>query len=223
MNVPDAAVSHGISFLPATSDIAGWVHEVLRHGKGVPSTFLPEPIVFALQWVALGFLSCCVLGCGGAFLLLALVPFVTTPGQAENAVSLAIVCYGMGTVLGEIPGYYVSWELFRKTRARLQSHHYPHGLLTSAYGLLRGQGAAYIPVLVISAIPLPVDLTAPLCAVVGAPLSDFIFPALVGKALIRTHLLIYLVQSPLFAQTYSTYVHPDTYDAKACSHLPEVC
>eukprot|EP01059_Diplonema_ambulator_P021991 TRINITY_DN3661_c0_g1_i2.p1 TRINITY_DN3661_c0_g1~~TRINITY_DN3661_c0_g1_i2.p1 ORF type:complete len:119 (+),score=11.58 TRINITY_DN3661_c0_g1_i2:46-357(+) len=60
---------------------------------------LPGPVSWALNWMLLGFLSCCVMGSGGAFLLF----FHKDLLSDDDKGNLAVLFYGLGSVLGEVP------------------------------------------------------------------------------------------------------------------------
>eukprot|EP01064_Diplonema_japonicum_P014067 TRINITY_DN2159_c0_g2_i1.p1 TRINITY_DN2159_c0_g2~~TRINITY_DN2159_c0_g2_i1.p1 ORF type:complete len:241 (+),score=31.23 TRINITY_DN2159_c0_g2_i1:47-724(+) len=150
------------------------------------SGFVPAPLNFALWWLSLGFLSSCLMGCGGAFLLMYLLPFVEA---GEDGSNIAVFCYGIGSVLGEVPVYFIAEELFRPTRLALQRKRCSCKTLTSLHSLV--SSAPYVSVLVFSACSvLPIDITAILCAVLNVTFPDFFLPAIVGKGLFRTQFLL---------------------------------
>ncbi|KAJ9469459.1 hypothetical protein DIPPA_32037 [Diplonema papillatum] len=186
--------------------IQGLVRAAALGGSAALGACVPRLLLFCLRWAFLGFTSCCVAGCGAANLLLFLVPYVRATAEAAGSpdlgrdageAGLAIFCYGIGSVLGEVPLYFAARELGSRVRRALDANKSDLPFLKLAHSYLspRGADGTYWPLVVASLFnPLPIDATSALCAVCGTPFLDFFLASIVGKGILRTRLLLFFFE-----------------------------
>ena len=144
--------------------------------------------------VLYGLTSCLMMGCGPAYIVQWLIPFLSS-SEGIDLKHPAILFYGLGAVLGDIPVYIISKELFRSTRVKLDRKRCDNSFLTTMHAHLSNHrsGAGFFFIIALCLFnPLPIDFVAILCAACGTSLADFLCASIVGKGLLRTQLVIYL-------------------------------
>eukprot|EP01060_Flectonema_neradi_P016423 TRINITY_DN2300_c5_g1_i1.p1 TRINITY_DN2300_c5_g1~~TRINITY_DN2300_c5_g1_i1.p1 ORF type:complete len:203 (+),score=18.12 TRINITY_DN2300_c5_g1_i1:103-711(+) len=147
------------------------------------------------QAMLYGLTSCLMMGCGPAYIVQWLIPFLGTASGELDLKHPAILFYGLGAVLGDIPVYIISKELFKSTRIRLSRNRCDNKVLTTLHGYLSDHksGCGFLLMIALSVLnPLPIDFVAIVAAMCGTSLVDFLCASLIGKGLLRTQFIIYL-------------------------------
>eukprot|EP00755_Sulcionema_specki_P036476 Sspe_Gene.107007::Locus_85082_Transcript_1_1_Confidence_1.000_Length_407::g.107007::m.107007 len=117
------------------------LHTQALHALFLATASIPSPVLFAVRWVVLGILSCCALGAGIPATALYLYPLqYKMQDSPSETMGLAILYYGIGSLLGELPGYFFMLEAQERFRTRLQ-HRFDRGDLSLLSSMKRMLGS----------------------------------------------------------------------------------
>ena len=148
-------------------------------------THIPEVVVLCGAWFGAGVLSCVLFGCGAMNMLVFLLPYVNAAEQ--EAATLAIIFYGLGSVVGEYPGYLLSKEKFSAARLQLQGKRHPSKYMTALYAVVSDTSSwqSYCTLIMVSACSPFVDVAGHICGAFGLSHADYFLPTMVGKGVIK--------------------------------------
>lgn len=123
------------------------------------------------------------------------------------AVQLEAVLWGIGTAIGELPPYFIS-RAARRTGAVSEEVEDIERASSSFCGRIkRGlyyilQRHSFIAVLILASIPNPLfDLAGLLCGHLGVSFTEFFSATLIGKAIFKVHLQLFLT-IVVFSENY---------------------